>query len=287
MNCKEINHNYRIVDYLAKKNIYPIIIKQKTFWFLSPFRNEKTCSFKVDDQINLFYDFGEGAGGTLIDLITRLENISIKQILHRFLNQNFSFQKHKYSKQNREAFRSNISIIETKEIYSYPLKNYLKDRNIKSDKAYKYLKEIIFKINNGSIQFALGFQNIDGKYELRNKIFKGCSGKNLSMILNNKNENRVFIFEGFFDFLSFMELNNYPNFNFVVMNSIANSDRLLNHLNKHNYSEIHLYLDNDKAGDNYTNKLINQFNKSIIDHRTEYKNYKDLNEFLFNEIRIK
>lgn len=284
MNCKFLNDNIKITDYLAQKNKYPISIKQNIYWYLSPFRFEKTSSFKVDNSKNLFYDFGEGFGGTLIDLIIKLENITVKEIISKYSNNNFSFQKHKYSIQNREIFKSNISIIEVKEIFSYPLKNYLKDRNIISNKAYKYLKEIIFKINNESTQFALGFKNIDGNYELRNKIFKGCSGKNLSMILNNENENRVFIFEGFFDFLSFMELNNYPNFNFIVMNSITNSDRLITHLNNVNYCEIHLYLDNDEAGDNCTNKLINQFTNSVIDHRMEYKNHNDLGDFIIENL---
>ena len=76
MNCKTINEQIKMIDYLAQKNIYPINSKRNIFWFLSPFRNEKTASFKVDISTNRFYDFGEGFGGTLIDLISKLENIS-------------------------------------------------------------------------------------------------------------------------------------------------------------------------------------------------------------------
>ena len=62
MNCKTINEQIRMIDYLAQKNIYPINSKRNIFWFLSPFRNEKTASFKVDISTNRFYDFGEGFG---------------------------------------------------------------------------------------------------------------------------------------------------------------------------------------------------------------------------------
>ena len=79
-----------MIDYLAQKDIYPISSKQNIFWFLSPFRNEKTASFKVDNSSNRFYDFGEGFGGTLIDLISKLENISIKEIIQKFNNNSFS-----------------------------------------------------------------------------------------------------------------------------------------------------------------------------------------------------
>ena len=81
-----------MIDYLAQKNIYPISIKQNTYWYLSPLRNEKTASFKVDNSTNRFYDFGEGFGGTLIDLISKLENISIKEIIQKFSINSFFFK---------------------------------------------------------------------------------------------------------------------------------------------------------------------------------------------------
>ena len=93
MNCKTIKEKIRMIDYLAQKDIYPINSKQNIFWFLSPFRNEKTASFKVDISTNRFYDFGEGFGGTLIDLISKLENISVKEIIQKFNENSFSFQK--------------------------------------------------------------------------------------------------------------------------------------------------------------------------------------------------
>ena len=33
------------------------------YWYLSPLRNERTPSFKVNDRINEWYDFGEATGG--------------------------------------------------------------------------------------------------------------------------------------------------------------------------------------------------------------------------------
>lgn len=40
-------------------------------WYLSPFRKEQTASFKVDLPKNIFYDFGEGFGGTTLDFVMR------------------------------------------------------------------------------------------------------------------------------------------------------------------------------------------------------------------------
>jgi hypothetical protein len=44
-------------------------------WYLSPFRNEATPSFKVNQSANLWYDFGEGKGGTVIVL----NSVSMKE----------------------------------------------------------------------------------------------------------------------------------------------------------------------------------------------------------------
>lgn len=279
MNCKEIN-DFSIVEYLRIKNIHPSKVRNNDHFYYSPFREERTPSFKVNSNINRFYDFGEGKGGSLIDLIKRIENLSIKEIIHQFSSNSLVFKTHYYAKRKKENPVKRIKILECKPVYSYVLKSYLKARGILSRKCYQYLDEVVFKIENMKSQFALGFKNIDGNYELRNSIFKGCTGKNLSVIYVNKSDLRVFVFEGFFDFLSFMEMNDYPEFNFIILNSLANTDRFLNLLQLENFEEIHLYLDNDSAGENCTNEIISRYNSKVIDHRIEYKNCNDLNDFL-------
>ncbi|WP_313254639.1 toprim domain-containing protein, partial [Empedobacter sp.] len=98
-------------------------------------------------------------------------------------------------------------------------------------------------------------------------------------------DKRVFIFEGFFDFLSFLEINNYPNFNYIILNSTANLSKLFDYLFNGDFEEIHLYLDNDLSGNNCTNEIISRYNSSVIDHRIEYRNFNDLNDFLINSIK--
>ena len=286
MNCNEINE-FSIVEYLRIKNIHPSKSRNHDHFYFSPFREERTPSFKVNSNINRYYDFGEGKGGSLIDLIKRIENLSIKEIIHQFSNNSLVFKKHYYVKKIKENPTKRIKILECKPVYSYVLKSYLKARGIVSKKSYQYLEEVVFKIDNWKSQFALGFKNKDGNYELRNSIFKGSTGKNLSEIFLNRPDNRVFVFEGFFDFLSFLELNQYPESNYIIMNSVANFERLIQRLKVENFSEIHLYLDNDEAGDNCTVKLLAQFQNMIIDHRIEYKYCNDLNDFLIAKSILK
>ncbi len=48
----------RIVDYLASLGYHPQSVTSKQYWYLSPLRNERTPSFKVNDRLNEWYDFG-------------------------------------------------------------------------------------------------------------------------------------------------------------------------------------------------------------------------------------
>ena len=57
-----------IVDFLARLGHHTQHIKSGQYWYLSPLRNERTPSFKVNDRINEWYDFGEATGGDLVEL---------------------------------------------------------------------------------------------------------------------------------------------------------------------------------------------------------------------------
>ncbi len=56
-----------MVEYLEKLGYQPRKIRNNDFWYLSPLRDEKTASFKVNRKLNAWYDFGLGQGGNIID----------------------------------------------------------------------------------------------------------------------------------------------------------------------------------------------------------------------------
>ncbi|KAA6304830.1 DNA primase [termite gut metagenome] len=47
--------------------------------YCSPFRKENHPSFKVDYYLNLWRDFGSGEGGSIIDLVMKMETISFHE----------------------------------------------------------------------------------------------------------------------------------------------------------------------------------------------------------------
>lgn len=63
MNISEAKQ-IRIVDYLRLLGHEPKNARGGQYWYLSPFREEKTPSFKVNDRLNEWYDFGAATGAT-------------------------------------------------------------------------------------------------------------------------------------------------------------------------------------------------------------------------------
>ena len=43
-------------------------------WYFSPFRKESEASFKIDTPQNVWFDYGEGAGGNGLDFINYLHH---------------------------------------------------------------------------------------------------------------------------------------------------------------------------------------------------------------------
>ena len=50
----------------------PVRRKGNVLWYLSPLREERTASFKVDAGLSCWYDFGLGRGGGIIALAREL-----------------------------------------------------------------------------------------------------------------------------------------------------------------------------------------------------------------------
>lgn len=67
--------------------------------------------------------------------------------------------------------------------------------------------EVRFSLN-GKWNFAIGFPNASGGYEVRNKYFKGCiAPKGITHIRQTgEPKTTCYVFEGFMDYLSFLTL---------------------------------------------------------------------------------
>ncbi len=157
-----------IVDYLSKLGYEPQKKLNNDYWYLSPLRNEKIPSFKVNRKLNVWFDFGEGIGGNLIDFGIRYFNCSVSELLAR-INQNnistFSFHSH-VADEKKDTSQGKILIISEGSINSKHLVDYFHKRCIPLSIAEHFCSEIEFVLY-GKKQSAIGFKNDAGGYELR------------------------------------------------------------------------------------------------------------------------
>ena len=57
----------------------PLKQKGRRFWGCCPFHNEKTPSFSVDSESQLYYCFGCHKGGTVINFVMELERMDFQE----------------------------------------------------------------------------------------------------------------------------------------------------------------------------------------------------------------
>lgn len=269
-----------MVNYLFRLGFQPKKISRTDYWYLSPLRSEKTPSFKINRTKNCWYDSGIGKGGNIIDFAILYHDCTVGEFLKMFQNNFYYHLPATLIPQKEIQENGRIRILYDKTITSLVLIRYLHKRNIPFSIAEKFCTEIIFRIYNKTY-IALGFKNDSGGYELRNEFFKGSSSpKDITTFKNDGNE--VAVFEGFFDFLSFITLlqnKELKSFSFCIRNSLSFFERSRPFLEQHN--AIHLYLDNDKAGTN-TTSYAKSLNEKYRDESSLYKNYKDLNDWVIN-----
>lgn len=277
MNCKQFN-SISLEEVLVSLGHLPTKQNEKEAWFLNPFSTENHASFKLDKRNNVWYLHSEGIGGNNIDFMMKYLKASVKEVLEWAEKQNFSsFQSQKDYLSKSSSL--NYHITEIKELQNENLKIYLQQRGL-SPTVYSLVKEVHFAIGEKKL-YAIGFENLSGGWELRNQFYKGSLlKKDISVVnLNNnleKNKN-VVVFEGFIDALSFVEMKPFYNGYLLVMNSISLLNKTKDHLK--NYSEIHLFLDNDKAGETCKNEILKSFPEAK-DHSEIYALHKDLNDYL-------
>ena len=264
---------------LQKMNYTPSKTNGFDAWYSSPLHEEKTPSFKVNTKINRWYDHGLQKGGNIIDFIAIKFNYTIPEVLkflENYSNESiFSFQKQKNITSNFSETETKVNIIKVTEIQHYALKEYLENRKIYHYENESNLKEVHYEIN-GKKYFGIGFQNRSNGFEIRSKYAKICIGKKDISLVVKGYKNKLRIFEGFFDYLTF--LNKFKSdSDFLILNSIALINRCDEILS--NYDEIELYFDNDAAGNSHTKSTQEKF-KNAKDCRAFYKDFKDLNEWL-------
>ena len=251
---------------------FPVDTKKNGNWYISPFRNEDKPSFKIEN--NLWFDFGIGKGGTIIDFLLMEKRYNLNTI-QEVLNYLSNIEVLKTNNIKKEKIKNNKEYILT-DLKKKSLIEYLTSRNLDITRSKKYVKQIKYKVNEKEY-FGIAFKSSKG-FEVRNKYFKGCFGEKSTSFIKGENSKEISIFEGFIDFLSILTLYKIDKFKSDVL--ILNSLSLLYKQDFKSYEKIYLFLDNDNSGVNAKEQLKKQYKDKIRDKSKLYAEYKDINEML-------
>jgi len=284
--AKKIN----IVAWLAEQGIHP---KGKScqgeLLYLSPCRQEKHPSFSVSPSKNVWHDFATGEGGSIVDLIMALRHVDVRGALAILANGDNSL--YPCCHLNSTHFvdvngnKERIQIQAVKELRHPALLRYIRERCIPEDIARQFCKEIHY--TNGDYSFfAVGFPNANNGWEVRNEregSKRTIYSKMYSFVPNGADN--VVIFEGFFDFLSFLaalSVDKRQKHDYLILNSVSLVKYARNIINDYDYSTIYTALDNDEAGRKATENIIGfrLHGVQAIDLAPRYAPHNDINEWL-------
>ena len=274
-----------ITEFLAKLGHGPKKQRGDEYWYLAPYREERTASFQVNIRKNVWHDFGTGKGGDILPL-----PVNLPAVRTSWSRRNSSqgpgagwLRKGRRSRPKENGKEDSgkkecLTDIRFGPLYDKVLIRYLEERGICSDVALPNCEEVRYSLH-GKRYFAIGFRNLSGGYELRNRFFKGSlSPKDISLIDNGSDTCNLF--EGFIDYLSWMVLGLGCGDDYLVLNSVALLERSFTVLDR--YEKINCYLDRDEAGRRTLEVLRKRYGNRIEDCSALYKGFKDLNEYLQN-----
>ena len=283
MNIDQIK-KIKLQEFLATIDCKPVKQYGVNLMYLSPLRTEKHASFKVNTELNLWYDFGIGRGGNIIDLAELLyHSTDVSYLIHQIERNAPSCVSVSLPTAKPNTPQNSFENLQVLSISHPALIKYLGERCIDIEIARTVCKELHFD-TRGKHYFGIGFPNIAGGYEIRNPFFKGgITPKDISLFHNEESKQSCFVFEGFIDFLSFMMLRRKENDglkrqDYLVLNSVSNVKKALEPLS--HYENVQCFLDNDEAGRKAYQALLMGLKVPVIDSSGLYADCKDLNEFL-------
>lgn len=256
--------------------------------YLSMLRDsDKDPSFRVNDKLGVWYDFGTGKGGNLIDFgVAYWKDLNFNEVLAKIkqvadvdVSALPSLKNPDRISRPRLAIKlPNYKIEEIKPVGSnYAITSYLKHRGV-WDVAAGDLKEIYYFVEDEKKRrkqfFAVGWQNEKGGWEVRNKYFKGCLGQKAMTVIPG-DPDWLCIYEGYMNYKSWQYENRNRRPTIVVLNSLAFLKELIEKAKE--FKKVDSFFDNDTAGRLATVQLIEKIPQTK-DNSYLYSDHNDYND---------
>ncbi|MEJ1929487.1 toprim domain-containing protein [Nostoc sp. NIES-2111] len=279
---------------LGRLGFEPTRDLSESLWYLSPFRAEQTASFHVHTGKNVWYDFGAGRGGTVIDFaLAYLESQGrtggVKEALAWI--REFGDAAHAYTPPSLLPKRDAEPALELRSLqplHDLSAIRYLAERGIPQSVAEPHVQQaVIFNRSSGRNFYALAMRNEEEGLELRNRNFKGCLGtKAISFIRGAQPKPPgIHVFEGMMDFLSVAaRIKDHPLADdAMILHSVSMLAEAIPYIKGYGYSTLYSWMDNDAAGLRAQEALAafaaTEEGLTHLPMNRIYAPYKDVNEW--------
>ena len=161
----------------------------KEFVGLSPFKNEKTPSFTINDEKGFYHCFSTGEHGNIFDFLMKTQNLKFGEAVRSLANQ-AGLQPYRFTKQDEQREKEWNIYTQIYSTYIERNKKYMISSNTLNKKVLDYLKKR--KLDNKSIEeFNLGYVPFDSNTFLDlNSQFEEKSLKDSGLFYFDERKNK-------------------------------------------------------------------------------------------------
>ncbi len=161
----------------------------KEFVGLSPFKNEKTPSFTINDEKGFYHCFSTGEHGNIFDFLMKTQNLKFGEAVRSLANQ-AGLQPYRFTKQDEQREKEWNTYTEILSAYINRNRKNMTSPNTSNKKVLDYLKKR--NLDDKSIEeFNLGYVPFDSKsfLDLQNQFDdKSLKNSGLFYLDERKNE---------------------------------------------------------------------------------------------------
>jgi len=268
-----------------------------------PWREDKNPSFIAHKKGEkwLWYDAGRKEGGSVIDFVIKAFGYSLtgaiewlklyeKDIKQTEIKSKSLTQTRKVEVVNvrepEEDFEAFEWLTKVWKLKHLPSNIYIADLKIREKKlrdTYKGFPEVVEvekEYPNPVLVLKEGDEILFWRDINPVKTQKGWLSSNRPVLVKGKNKN-LYVVEGFSDFLTLYQVD--PEGSYLILGSVSNVDKAISLLKEYEgFKNILLFLDNDEAGREATEKIRKEVYAYDLSGVYAEKGFKDFKEFYLN-----
>lgn len=290
--ANEIKKQVSLASLLAQLGYQPVRKSGKELFYLSMIRDSDiNPSFCVNDRLGVWFDHGLGKGGNVIDFALAYWaplpfGAAIEKMMQAYqlpLPLTSTVQPAAPYRDPKPAPEPRYWIHAFKDLGNHPLiTGYLQSRGV-WQQAQTRMKELYYYVKDDHDQkrnyFSAGWPNEKGGWEVRNASFKGSLGPKAMSFIPGTEARKLVLFEGFMDYLSWLNEHNEDRSAILVLNSLALLPAAI--ARAQSYAHISVFFDHDAAGYAATEKLLTAI-PWAMDLSGHYQGFNDYNEKLIS-----